>query len=178
MTWLRMRQTLTRACGNHRLTSGCKACWSTVKVSSSDGDDGICVLEFRAPAGAATPLHVHHTHDEVFHILEGEVTWRVGEDDIACRPGDTLLAPKQIPHGYRVVSPQGARWLSVTHGADFEGCVRALSRSAQPWDVPQPTAPPSGEGMQTVVAAARRNGMEVLGPPPIAGTRADPRRGE
>ena len=144
-----------------------------VKVSSNDGADGICLMEFRAPAGAGTPLHVHHTHDEVFHILEGEVTWRVGGDDIACRPGDTLLAPKDVPHGYRVVSAEGARWLSVTHGPDFEGFVRALSRPAQASDVPQPVAPPSGEAMQTVVAAARGNGMEVLGPPPTAAVRDD-----
>jgi quercetin dioxygenase-like cupin family protein len=148
-----------------------------VKVSSSDGDDGICLMEFRAPAGAATPLHVHHTHDEIFHILEGEVTWRVGGDHIACRAGDTLLAPKEIPHGYRVVSAAGARWLSVTHGPDFEGFVRALSRPAQSSDVAQPTPPPSGEAMQTVVVAARGNGMEVLGPPPIAVVQDDARGG-
>lgn len=109
---------------------------------------------------------MHHTHDEVFHIIEGEVTWRVGDDDIVCRPGDTLLAPKDIPHGYRVVSATGARWLSIIHGPDFEGFVRALSRPAQPSDVPEPMGAPSGEAMQTVAAAARSNGIEVLGPPP------------
>ncbi len=141
-----------------------------VKVSASDGNDGICLMEFRAPPGAATPLHVHHTHDEVFHVLEGEVTWRVGGDDIVCRPEETLLAPKDVPHGYRVTGPQGARWLSITHGRDFEGFVRALSRPARPSDVPQPTAPPSGDGMKKLMAAARGNGLEVLGPPPLPAT--------
>jgi mannose-6-phosphate isomerase-like protein (cupin superfamily) len=27
---------------------------------------------------------VHHTQNEVFHVIEGAVTWRVGDDDVEC----------------------------------------------------------------------------------------------
>ncbi len=139
-----------------------------VRVLSSyaDSADAIALLEFQAPPGAATPLHVHHTHDEVFHVLEGEATWRVGGSDVPCRAGDTLLAPKGVPHGYKVNSPDGARWLSVTTGPDFEGFVRALARPAEYSGLPERTGLPTDEEMQALVIAGRGNGIEIVGPPP------------
>ncbi len=67
-----------------------------VRVAYADGVDGISALDFRAPFGTAPPLHVYHTQDEVFHVLDGEVTWRIGSEDVAYGPGDTVLAPKEI----------------------------------------------------------------------------------
>jgi quercetin dioxygenase-like cupin family protein len=136
-----------------------------VDIPHAAGSDGISVLLFHAPSGTAPPWHVHHTHDEVFHVLEGEVTWRVGEEDAVCRPGDTLLAPKGLPHSYRVTSPIGARWLAITAGADFEGFVRALSRPAERPDLPEPTGPPTAEDLARLRTIAGQNGIEILGSP-------------
>ncbi|GAA6758816.1 cupin domain-containing protein [Thermus oshimai] len=38
-------------------------------VSEVEGQDGLSVLEHRAPFGDSPPLHVHHTEDEVFVVL-------------------------------------------------------------------------------------------------------------
>src|SRR5690348_2404410 len=84
-----------------------------VGVSSGDSADSISVLKFTAGESAGTPLHIHHTHDEIFYVLEGEVTWQIAGRAVKCIAGDTLLAPKGIPHFYRVTSPGGARWLSI-----------------------------------------------------------------
>ena len=43
----------------------------TIRVSYTDGADGISVLEHWAPHGDSPPLHVHEHEDEIFHILEG-----------------------------------------------------------------------------------------------------------
>ena len=48
----------------------------------------------------------------------------------ADRPGAIVLAPKGVPHTYRVESPQGGRCLTVTVHGDFERFVRAMSRPA------------------------------------------------
>lgn len=136
-----------------------------VRVANGAGLDGISLLEFQAPFGTAPPLHVHHTQDEIFHVIEGEVTWRVGDEDVVCGAGDTLLAPKGIPHTYRVKSRDGARWLAVTSGGDFEGFVRALARPAERLDLPEPPGPPTPEAAEALVAAARGHSLEILGPP-------------
>lgn len=137
-----------------------------VGISFDDGADSISVLEFSARPGAGTPVHVHHTHDEVFHVLGGEVTWHIADEDVRVGPGETLLAPKGIPHYYRVTSPGEARWLAITSGPDFEGFVRALARPAESPDLPPPMGPLLPEAMEALQRAARAHGIEVLGPPP------------
>lgn len=43
--------------------------------------DGVPVLETVAKPGEPAPLdHVHHSHDGVFYVAEGEFEFRVGDD--------------------------------------------------------------------------------------------------
>ncbi len=40
----------------------------------------VSVLEYAAPAGTSgPPLHVHPAFDEVFHVLDGTLTMRLGD---------------------------------------------------------------------------------------------------
>ena len=81
----------------------------TIPVGHGDGADGVSVIDSAAPYGDSPPLHVHHAEDEVFHVLEGELRLRVGEEDLELRAGETALAPQGLPHTYRVESLGGAR---------------------------------------------------------------------
>ena len=137
-----------------------------VRISVGDGADSISVLEFSARPGAGTPVHIHHTHDEIFHVLEGEVTWHISDEALKVGPGETLRAPKGIPHYYRVTSPRGARWLAISSGPDFEGFVRALGRPAKSPELPPPMGPLLPEAMALLKKTARAHGIEVLGPAP------------
>jgi quercetin dioxygenase-like cupin family protein len=101
----------------------------TIRVSSRDGSDGISVLEHWASHGDSPPLHIHYDEDEIFHVLEGEVRYRVGDHEHCARAGETLLTPKGIPHTYRVESTE-ARMLTITRG-DFESFIRAFGRPAE-----------------------------------------------
>src|SRR5439155_12174688 len=88
------------------------------------------------------PLHVHRTEDEVFYVLEGEFRFRVGDQDLRAGQGETLLAPKGVPHSYLVESERG-RWLAITVHGDFEGFVRSLGRPAERPELPEPSPPPN-----------------------------------
>lgn len=59
----------------------------TIRVSTSEGPDGFSVLEHRMPCGSSPPLHLHHTEDELFHILEGEYRLRVQDQERRVGPG-------------------------------------------------------------------------------------------
>lgn len=124
-------------------------------VSHEQGADGISVMEAWAPKSHSPPLHVHHTEDELFRVLEGEFRFIVDGEERRLRAGDTLLAPKGVPHQFRVESPGGGRWLVVTTGGDFERFVRGFSRTDGP-------APPDPEAL---AAACAEHGIEILGPP-------------
>jgi quercetin dioxygenase-like cupin family protein len=138
--------------------------WITIRVSHTEGADGITVLEHRAPFGDSPPLHVHQTEDEIFHILEGELHFQVGQQQHRVKAGTILLAPKGIPHTYRVESPIGGRFITITAHADFERFVLAMSRPAERQALP-PAGPPSPEAIKALTATARSFGIEFVGPP-------------
>src|SRR5689334_2083985 len=74
----------------------------TIRVSMSEGQDGISILEHRVPHGFSPPLHIHRTEDEVLHVLEGEFRVKVNDQEHRLVAGDALLTPKGVPHTYRV----------------------------------------------------------------------------
>ena len=60
-------------------------------------------------------LH-HHLYDETFIILEGRVLVRVREEKIEGGPGDIVIGPPGIPHGFTNLGPGQARLVCI-HGA-------------------------------------------------------------
>lgn len=137
----------------------------TVRVSSADGQDGISIIEHHVQPGDSPPLHLHHTEDEIFHVLEGEFRIRLGDREQRAFPGDILLAPKGIPHTYRAESPTGGRFLTITAKGDFERFVRSLGRPAARAERPEPAGAPTPEAIEALTAAAARHGIEMVGPP-------------
>ena len=137
----------------------------TVRVSYSDGPDGISVLEHRMPYGSSPPFHLHRTEDELFQILEGEYRLKVQDKEQRVGPGTIVLIPKGVPHTYRVESAQGGRCLTVTVHGDFERFVRAISRPAERPELPKAAGLPSADAMQALRATAAKHGIEFVGPP-------------
>jgi quercetin dioxygenase-like cupin family protein len=133
-------------------------------VSSVDGEDGISIMESLAGHGDSPPLHVHTTEDEAFHVLEGTMRFSIGGRELVLSRGETALAPKGVPHTYRVDSSE-ARWLVVTTRGDFERFVRALGRPAERSGLPSAGGPPTEEQQQALVATAAKHGIEFVGPP-------------
>ncbi len=103
------------------------------------------------PAGHMPPLHVHHTEDEGFYVLEGEVTLLLPDRSVECGPGDFVLAPRGVPHAYRV-GERPARWLVVSSPAGFERFVAAVAALDE--------LDPAVLG-----AVAAEHDIEILGPP-------------
>ena len=137
----------------------------TVRVPTSTGQDGLSVLEHWMPHGSSAPWHRHRTEDELFHILEGEYRLKIQDQEQRVGPGSIVLAPKGIPHTYRVESPQGGRCLTISGRGDFERFVRSVSHPAARRELPPPAGPPSAEAIAKLTAAAAKHGIEILGPP-------------
>ncbi len=134
-----------------------------IVVAQRDNADQISVMTMTLPFDEAPPLHVHHEEDEIFHILDGEIRFSVGGKVVTKRAGDTLLAPRGIPHGFRVLSRTGARTLTVTRGG-FEAMVRATSRPAAIAGLPEQVQPTHEMQAHLTHQCALRN-IEILGPP-------------
>jgi quercetin dioxygenase-like cupin family protein len=137
----------------------------TVRVSMNDGQDGISILEHRLPYGSSPPMHIHHTEDEVFQILDGELRVKLQGKEFRLGPGEIVLAPRGVPHTYRVESHGGARCLTITVRGDFERFVRELSRPAEHPGLPVLQGPPTPDAIQLLTQTAAKFGIELVGPP-------------
>jgi uncharacterized cupin superfamily protein len=52
-----------------------------------------CMLHIVAPGEKAFPRHAHHVNEEMFYIVSGEGTYRLGEETYPVKAGDLLSAP-------------------------------------------------------------------------------------
>lgn len=50
------------------------------------------------------PLHVHQHENEVYLIRDGRYEFQISDARIHARPGDVVVAPRLVPHAFRVVS--------------------------------------------------------------------------
>lgn len=132
-----------------------------VRVSGEETDGRYAVLEILVSEGDMPPLHVHHEEDEVFHVLEGEVTLFLPGTEVPLAAGETFRAPGGVPHTYHVESAS-ARWLVFCAPARFDGFVRAVSEPAAAEELPPRGRPFDPEQF---AATAADYGIELLGPP-------------
>lgn len=134
---------------------------TTIKATGETTGGRIAVIEDVAPKGEGTPLHAHREDDETFYVLDGELTFWLGEDRPVRAPaGSFVHIPGGVAHAFRVDSDT-ARYLIVTtpqHGEFY----RAISAPAPARRLP-PAAPLD---MEKVEAACAAYGVEILGPPP------------
>jgi quercetin dioxygenase-like cupin family protein len=126
-----------------------------IHISAAQTDGSFALLESTGPAGDQTPLHVHHADDEGFYVLEGEITLWVGDNQHVLRAGESVLAPRGVPHTVRV-GDRDARWLVTSTPAGFEAFVRAVGSTE-----PQAALPSPDE----LARVAAEHGIEILGPP-------------
>jgi quercetin dioxygenase-like cupin family protein len=134
----------------------------TVKVAGAETGNAFSQIEVDDPRGGGTPLHVHHNEDETFYVLEGELTFFVGDERIDVTAGDFLFAPRDIPHAY-VVRSERSRLLSTISPAGIEQLFVSLGTPAAGAEPPTDMVMPPMAELAGLFAA---HGAEILGPPP------------
>jgi quercetin dioxygenase-like cupin family protein len=84
------------------------------------------VLEELAPL-LDTPRHTHAGEDELFISLEGEHVIELGGAEHRIGPGESVFAPRGVPHAQRRVVPGEGRMLIVVTPGGLEGFFRELA---------------------------------------------------
>ncbi len=129
-----------------------------IHVSRHDTADGLSIVEHHLPLGFGPPLHVHRDEDEFFHIIEGLFRFQLGTRIIAGMAGDVIALPRGVPHGFRVLSGEGGRCLTI-RAADSRTCC--AMRNARPITPASPIgsadARATGRASQRLRAARHRS---------------------
>lgn len=132
--------------------------------ASAEQTGWFSLVEQVGPRGVATPLHRQPEDDESFYVLDGAMTFWLGDNPpFKATAGAFVHIPAGVQHAFQIDS-ETARFLDHTT-ARHEAFMRASGESARERTVPAPGPP----DMDKVMAAARQYGVEILGPPPGEG---------
>ena len=95
--------------------------------------DDFVLVEWTAEIGDhwIAPLHVHHSDDEAWYVLEGELGFRLGSEVVIAAAGSAVVAPRGTPHTYwnagnvearyvLVMSTRIARLIEAIHAPDAD----------------------------------------------------------
>src|SRR5688572_27547702 len=74
----------------------------TVKAGELRPGRGTAFLEYTTHKGEEPPDHTHPTEDEIFYVLEGELTFRCAGETFDVSDGGFIYLPQGIEHGYTI----------------------------------------------------------------------------
>jgi uncharacterized cupin superfamily protein len=88
------------------------------------GSTGLgCTVTVLAPGKRAWPFHRHHVIDELFYVVEGRGSCRIGEETFPIRAGDMIAAPAGAEaHQIVNTSDQELRYLSLSTIGSVDIC--------------------------------------------------------
>jgi quercetin dioxygenase-like cupin family protein len=125
-----------------------------LRVHGRDTNGTLAVVESHDSLGGGPPPHIHHREDETFQVLEGEYEFMVGGKTVLAKAGDTLFAPRNVPHTYRCTGRTGGKLSVVLTPAGFEDFFAEIGalNPEQQQDIPR------------VIEIAKKFGLEFLPP--------------
>jgi mannose-6-phosphate isomerase-like protein (cupin superfamily) len=114
-----------------------------LRSEHSHGHGGI--IEVGVPGARPGPSLHHHDVDEAFHVLDGELTFQLGDDVRTAGPGTLTFVARGSHH--MLANPGGgaARYLLVCTPAGFERSFARLAAQAGGGAVPERTQAPYPE---------------------------------
>ena len=130
-----------------------------IKTRAADTGGMLGLVDGRFYRGFGPPLHVHSREDEAMYVLEGEIRFRQGDEELVAGPGSWVWQPRGVPHAFRVES-ETARALVLAMPGGFE---RLFEVGGVPvGDSPDP--PQRSYEPEAAAALAEEFGFEVIGP--------------
>jgi mannose-6-phosphate isomerase-like protein (cupin superfamily) len=102
----------------------------------SDQTDGASCTEWVTAPGFDTGLHVHERLEETWYVLEGELTFQVGQETFRATPGSCVFVPPRTPHAFANQTNVPAKFLLMmspaSHDCYFIELADILTRSGPP----------------------------------------------
>lgn len=120
------------------------------------------MFEAWVPPGGGPPPHIHEREEEGFYILEGEITFHIGDECLVATKGMFASLPVGIAHAFKNESDQPARMLITVAPAGLEKMFLAVGASLPPGSTT--ASPPSRDEIDRLLAVAPDYGIEILMP--------------
>ncbi len=96
------------------------------KVTGDETHGQLALAEVRAPRGSGSPVHTHRHEDEAWYVLEGELTFWLGEESRTATTGDFVFGPR----GFATGSVSTPRWPDSSSSSHRPGSRTSPERAA------------------------------------------------
>jgi uncharacterized RmlC-like cupin family protein len=96
----------------------------------------------------------------VFYVLEGEITFTVGDRTVVGTPGTFVQIPRETPHAFKNQSAAPARMLIQCVPAGFDRFMAEFATELPSADAAP--LPPSGAEIEKLLSIAPRYGIVML----------------
>ena len=142
-----------------------------VRATGAQTGGAIFAIEIRMPPGGGPPVMHRHEPGEIYHVLEGEFAFYIGDPDgdpdgtvrrVRAAAGDVVPLAGGTPHTVRNESASDAVAFVVhSPAAVMEGFSRAAAALAVD----------GAPSMERLLVLAQEHGVELLGPVPAGDDR-------
>ena len=134
--------------------------WLPLRAADTPG--GAALLEMVLPPGTRAPRsHLHHGTDEVWYVLDGRLTLRVGARTVEADAGACVAVPRGVVHTLQNATQETVRYLLLLTPGRLEGYFAELGALI----AATPSGPP--DPVQWAAIAARYD-TEFRDLPPVA----------
>jgi quercetin dioxygenase-like cupin family protein len=125
----------------------------TVKAPGEATGGAFVLYECELGGGCELPLHVHTREEQSVYVLEGRLTFRVGNERIAAEEGSFVLLPRGVSRTF-AVEGERARVLLIVSPPGLEELVLELAEAG---DTTEPIRAPDAS---LLAALAARFGID------------------
>lgn len=127
-------------------------------ATGDDTDGHYATFEAQVSPGGGPPPHIHSREEESFYVLEGEITFQVGDERIVATAGTFANMPVGSLHSFRNNTDKTARMIISVAPAGLE---RMFLEVGQPVVFGQKAPPPSKAEIDKLLAVAPNYGVEI-----------------
>jgi quercetin dioxygenase-like cupin family protein len=121
-----------------------------VKRSEDEHEGSYSLIESLEQPGKSVALHRHAAWQETFIVLEGRFDFQTADELRSLGPGEMLVIPRGVPHGFACMSAEPGRLLTISSPARvFEAFVADTSAA-------------NNDPAIDVRAVFERHGLELL----------------
>jgi quercetin dioxygenase-like cupin family protein len=100
----------------------------TMKAGPPETGGAFALMDFMTRKGEEPPEHVHEGEDELFYVLDGNLTFTCGDRSFDVGPRGFIFLPRDIPHSFSIHSDGLARMLVMTHPDQFARTIETTGQ--------------------------------------------------
>lgn len=125
---------------------------------SDDTEGQYAMWEAVVPPGGGPPPHIHSREEESFYVLEGEITFQIGEERLVAQPGTFANMPVGSLHSFKNETGKPAKMLISVAPAGLEEMFFEVGQPVQAGETPPH---PTKEEIEKLLTVAPRYGIEI-----------------